>query len=300
MDFLIIHSSKDTASMNIYEKLLNSEAFSFENADFEWNGKSVFKLEKFLIDQNKNLYLNDIGIYLGLTDERLIFLDDLKLNKSVFNPDFLIFASRHTSKTAKPALLTHTTGNWSKNVEFGGKQLDISKSSALLHKAGFFSLIEQATIQTLENFVIDIEVTHHGPTSLEKPLVYMELGSSKKEWRDNSAGKIIADAIINTIFKYRKFKEESQDKIGLGFGGTHYAPNFNRLIRTKNIAMSFICPKYFIQNLDHEIIEKMILNTFEDVDFFIIDWKGTNSDNKKHLIPILEEFEIEIKKTKDF
>ncbi|MFW9946335.1 MAG: D-aminoacyl-tRNA deacylase [Candidatus Odinarchaeota archaeon] len=300
MDFLIIHSSKDTASMNIYENLLNSESFSFENADFEWNGKLVFKLERFLIDQNKNLCLNDVGIYLGLTDERLIFLDNLKLNKSVLNPDFLIFASRHTSKTARPALLTHTTGNWSENIEFGGQKLDISKSSALLHKAGFFSLIEQALIQSLENFVIDIEVTHHGPTSLEKPLVYMELGSSKKEWRDNIAGKIIAYAIVNTIFKYRKFKEESQDKVGLGFGGTHYAPNFNRLIRTKNIAMSFICPKYFIQNLDHKMVEKMIKNTYEDIDFFIIDWKGTNSDDKKHLIPILEEFEIPIKKTKDF
>lgn len=300
MDFLIIFSSKDTASMNMHEKLLNSESFSFGNADFEWNEKIVFKLEKFLIDHNKNLYLDDIGIYLGLTDERLIFLDDLKLNKSVFNPDFLIFASRHTSKTARPALLTHTTGNWSENVEFGGQPQEISKSSALLHKAGFFSLIEQATIWPLENFVIDIEVTHHGPTSLEKPLIYMELGSSKKEWGDNKAGEILANAIVNTIFKYVQFKEGSQNKIGLGFGGTHYAPNFNRLIRTKPIAISFICPKYFIQNLNHEIIEKMILNTFEDIDFFIIDWKGTNSENKKHLIPVLEEFEIPIKKTKDF
>ncbi|MFX1587404.1 MAG: D-aminoacyl-tRNA deacylase [Promethearchaeota archaeon] len=300
MDFLIIHSSKDTASMNIYEKLLNSESFSFENADFEWNGKSVFKLEKFLIDQNKNLYLNDIGIYLGLTDERLIFLDDLKLNKSVFNPDFLIFASRHTSKTTRPALLTHTTGNWSENAEFGGQPQEISKSSALLHKAGFFSLIEQAKIHSLENFVIDIEVTHHGPTSLEKPLIYMELGSSKKEWGDNKAGEILANAIVNTIFKYVQFREKSQSKVGLGFGGTHYAPNFNRLITTKNIAISFICPKYFIQNLNLKIIEQMILNTFEDIDFFIIDWKGTNSDHKKHLIPMLEEFEIPIKKTKDF
>ncbi|MFX0017829.1 MAG: D-aminoacyl-tRNA deacylase [Promethearchaeota archaeon] len=300
MDFLIIHSSKDTASMNIYDKLLNSESFSFKNVDFEWNEKPVFKLEKFLIDQNKNLYLDDIGIYLGLTDERLIFLDDLRLNKSIFNPDFLIFASRHTSKTARPALLTHTTGNWSEDVEFGGKPLDLSRSSALLHKAGFFSLIEQATIQSIENFVIDIEVTHHGPTILEKPLIYMELGSSKTEWTNKKAGEIIASAIVNTIFKYIQFKESSQNKIGLGFGGTHYAPNFNRLIKTKNIAMSFICPKYFIQNLDHEMIEKMIRYTFEDINFFIIDWKGTNSDDKKHLIPILEEYEIPIKKTKDF
>ena len=44
----------------------------------------------------------------------------------------------------------------------------------------------------------------------------------------------------------------------------------------------------------------MVENTFEKVDYFIIDWKGTNSADKKHLIPLLEEFDIPIKKTKDF
>jgi len=86
----------------------------------------------------------------------------------------------------------------------------------------------------------------------------------------------------------------------LGFGGTHYAPNYNRLIRNKNIAMSFICPKYYIQELNIDLIRKMIENTFEKVDYFIIDWKGTNSEDKKHLIPLLEEFDIPIKKTKEF
>ena len=44
----------------------------------------------------------------------------------------------------------------------------------------------------------------------------------------------------------------------------------------------------------------MIKNTLEKVDYFIVDWKGTNSDDKKHLIPLLEEFEVPIKKTKEF
>ena len=40
------------------------------------------------------------------------------------------------------------------------------------------------------------------------------------------------------------------------------------------------------------MIKKTIDNTLENVDYFIVDWKGTNSEDKKHLIPLLEEFEI--------
>ena len=95
-------------------------------------------------------------------------------------------------------------------------------------------------------------------------------------------------------------QKKSNNIIGLGFGGTHYAPNFQRLIKENNIALSFICPKYYIQDLNKEMISKMINNTMEKINFFIIDWKSVNAEDKQHLIPILEEFDIPIKKTKDF
>lgn len=128
----------------------------------------------------------------------------------------------------------------------------------------------------------------------------MELGSSKEEWNINDAGKLLSNGIINTIFKYLDLAEKKSDKICLGFGGTHYAPNFNRLIKSKNVAISFICPKYYVQQLNKDLISKMINNTLEKVDYFLIDWKGLNSSQKLHLIPLLEEFEIPIKKTKEF
>ena len=43
----------------------------------------------------------------------------------------------------------------------------------------------------------------------------------------------------------------------------------------------------------------MISKNLEEVECFVIDWKGTNSADKKHLIPLLEEFDIPIKKTKE-
>jgi len=300
MQLLLITSLEDKASMNIRDKFLNSKFYNFEETNLRWHEHPIFKLTDISSENEKLSNLTKPDIFLGLTKEPLIFLNDLKLEDTKIEPDFLIFASRHTSKTARPAFLVHTTGNWSKDTDFGGEPQDLSLTSALLHKAGFISLTEQESITNLSDFSLDIEVTHHGPTILEKPLIFMELGSSKGEWVISDAGESIATTIITTIFKFLDYKKRGDQEIGLGFGGTHYAPNFHRLIRNKNIAMSFICPKYYIQELNIDLIQKMVENTFEKVDYFIIDWKGTNSEDKKHLIPLLEEFDIPIKKTKDF
>jgi D-aminoacyl-tRNA deacylase len=278
----------------MHEKFLSSETYNFKETNLVWHENPIYKLTDISsIDMRFSIFTQP-EIYLGLTKEPLIFLNDLKLENAKLDPDFLIFASRHTSKTARPAFLVHTTGNWSKDVNFGGEPQELSLASALLHKAGFMSLTEQ------EGFSLDIEVTHHGPTILEKPLIFMELGSSKAEWVIGEAGKEISNAIIKTIFQFLDYNEKKNQEIGLGFGGTHYAPNYLRLVKNKNIAMSFICPKYYIQDLNVDLISKMVENTLETVDYFIIDWKGTNSEDKKHLIPLLEEFDIPIKKTKDF
>ena len=281
-------------------KFLNSKIFNFKETTTIWHENPVFILDDVTFGNKKDEFLNNNQIYLGLTDKPLIFLENLNFIDIKLKPDILIFASRHTSKTARPALLVHTTGNWGSNTDFGGKPRDLSKTSALFHKAGFVSLKDQITLLIDPIFSLDIEVTHHGPTTLEIPLIFIELGSSKHEWIIDEAGELVANAIINSIFKYLYLKEDKKQQVGLGFGGTHYAPNFNRLVTNNDVAMSFICPKYYIQELDEKLIELMINNTLERVDYFIIDWKGTNSDDKKHLIPLLEKFEIPIKKSKDF
>lgn len=287
--------------MNIRSKLINSKAYDFEKTEYFWHKNPLFEFKGFSGKSEESLNFNVDQIYLGLTKESLIFLNDLNLGKSALNPDLIIFASRHRSEAQRPAFLAHLTGNWSSKAEFGGNPRELSLASALLFKAGFLSLLENSKICTvLANFSTDIEVTHHGPTTLEKPLIFMELGSTKEEWSIDEAGEVVANSIINAIYKYLDFKEKKDQYIGLGFGGTHYAPNFQRLVINSNVAMSFICPKYYIQELNRDLIAQMIENTLESVDYFIIDWKGTNSEDKKHLVPLLEEFDIPIKKTKDF
>lgn len=296
---MIITSTEDIASMNMRDKFLNNNEYNFKETDSLWHNNPLFKVESNL-DTEKNDFLRENEIYLGMTDTPLIYLNDLKLEDSSIEPDLLIFASRHRSETERPAFLTHTTGNWINRADYGGDPRELSKASALLLKAGFLSLLEQSRKLNNSEFVVDIEVTHHGPTALEKPLIFMELGSSEKEWTINTAGKVVSSAVINTVTKYLDFHKKQDYKVGVGFGGMHYAPQFKKLLMDKNIALSFICPKYFIQDLNKEMIQQMINKNLEPIDYFIIDWKGTNSADKKHLIPLLEEFNIPIKKSKEF
>jgi len=282
------------------EVFLKSRHYSFIETGEMWNENPIYILENSPFEGKYDNFLNENQIFLGLTTEPLIFLEELKLSGTNLSPNIIIFASRHTSETARPAFLVHTTGNWSNSADFGGKPQDLSKTSALLHKAGIISLKEQIKMINISDFSLDVEVTHHGPTTLNIPLIFMELGSSKKEWTVTEAGEVVANAIVETVFKYLDFKKENNQKIGLGFGGTHYAPNFNRLISNHNIALSFICPKYYIKELNENLIKMMIKNTMEEVDYFIVDWKGTNSEDKRHLIPLLEEFDIPIEKTRSF
>jgi len=299
--FFIINSSKDKASLNIRDKLLSSEKWEFELLSDQWFHNALYKLKSFNSSYKRGVaFLEENEVYLGLTSKRLVFLNDLKLENAILDPDYLIFASRHSSESGKPSFLVHSTGNWSGALRFGGEKKKLSYTTATGIKAGFFSLLEGARERNVTNFSIDVEVTHHGPTRLEIPLIFMELGSTASEWHHNEGGIVLANAIIESLIKIVELRKEGDQKVGIGFGGTHYAPQFRKLLldSKEQIALSFICPKYYIRALNKQLIDQMIQNTVENVDFFVIDWSGINSAGKKHLLPLLKEFDIPVKKIK--
>jgi len=242
-NFLIISSTEDIASMNIRERLLNSSQYQFNPFGLIWHDYKIYKFTGFYEQEERNLQLKGSNLYIGLTDSPLIHLNDLKLAESKLNVDYIIIASRHRSKTSRPALLVHTTGNWENSSDYGGNPRELSHASALLRKSGFLSLIYNSKKVKLEDFAVDVEVTHHGPSVLEKPLIFIELGSSEEEWTNKTAAEVVADSIIETILRFLQYIEKKNQEIGIGFGGTHYAPNFSRLEHIHDIAFSFICPK---------------------------------------------------------
>lgn len=140
------------------------------------------------------------------------------------------------------------------------------------------------------DYEITMEATHHGPY-LEKPVMFVEIGSDLENWQNKEAGEIVAKTILDVL------QDNNDDsKTVFAIGGTHYCMNFNRKVLDKNIAIGHVCPKHALEFLDKEMIKQAIEKTKDKVDFVLLDWKGL-SPFKQKIVENLNELRIEYKRS---
>ena len=268
--FLILASKQDLAGMNIVEQLLN----------FRKNPVSgiISKDEKFF----------DVFI----VDNSILQEENLNLDK-ISEYDFVIFASKHKSEKNEKALTVHAPGNFSfGEPKFGGKPGKVCKASALFQKHIFKKLKENAEKAVLKKYKVTLEATHHGPL-INKPCLFIEIGSTEIEWKDKRAGFAVAKTISEAI---EEFKINPYHEIAVGIGGPHYCPEFNKLQLDSNVAISHVLPKY-ISPITEEMIKEAWKKTDEEVDFFLIDWDSLgNAEQRQKVIDVLEKSNLPWKK----
>ena len=201
--------------------------------------------------------------------------------------DFFVVPSTHRSESGQSSLTIHATGNWGK-ADFGGREHELDYTWPAAIRVGLKSMKEA----NVPGYEVAMEVTHHGPTTIGKPLVFIEIGSGEAQWKDRKAGKAVADA-IRAIYENR---DEFENYIG--FGGIHYAPSFtNVVLENENVAVGHIAPKYASEFLDKEIIEQALKKGFAEKAMF--DWKGIRSEPRQKAISALEELGVAWTKTSE-
>ena len=268
--FLIVASKLDKAGINITTQLSQ-----FRENPLLSGMKDAPNFDFYLIDTE-------------ITDDSGI--DQNKINQY----DFIIFASKHRSESREKTLCVHVPGNW-RSADLGGETGKICKSSALFFKQIFERLNENAEHYKLRDYKVTIEATHHGPL-IDKPCIFIEIGSTENEWTDRRAAFIIAKTISETI---KNFKENPYNEIAIAIGGPHYCPNFNKIQLKSNIAISHIIPSYSFP-LTEEMINEALEKTEGEVDFFLLDWKGLgNAEKRNELLGILDKFYISKKRTSE-
>ena len=147
---------------------------------------------------------------------RLIYQD--RIDDEV-DADLIIFISRHSSVQAVPALTVHVTGNYG-SADLGGEPGRLAPAAP----AWMHAILHNLAARAPEGYRVSYEVTHHGPTALAVPSLFVEIGSTAAEWADPAAGRAVAESILSAV------PEETINLIG--FGGTHYA------VRQTGIALS--------------------------------------------------------------
>ncbi len=228
-----------------------------------------------------------------LTEDEVLYNENLDMEK-ISKYDCIIFPCTHRSEKGVKSLSIHAPGNW-RGSDLGGEEGKICPSSALFMKQMFEFLHHNVVQYQLEGYEVTMEVTHHGPL-INKPCIFIEIGSTEKEWADRRAGFVIAKTISDTIIN---FEENPYREIAIGIGGPHYCPNFNKLQFNSNVAISHIIPGY-ASPISEEMIKEALNKTVEEIDFAILDWKGiSGEEERKRIISILDKNYIHWKKTSD-
>jgi D-aminoacyl-tRNA deacylase len=258
MKYAVIISAKDQAGLNIKNNLLNL---------FSWQQKGEF---------NKTPIYHHKDISLYTVPEYSIFCEHL--DKEI-DADVFIFATTHKSESGLRCLTVHAPGNWG-NAEMGGLPQKLCIAPALLLRKAYLKLEEYNSEYTIAH-----ECTHHGPF-LDKPCMFIEIGSTEKEWTDKKAAEIIAETIM-----YCVTTPGEKAKVALGIGGPHYLPNFAKLIERNNIAFGHVCPKYALSHLTKEMLKQALEKNMPPVEEVILEWKGLGKE-KERITTLLKEMNI--------
>ena len=232
-----------------------------------------------------------VGFDFYLVDEEIIYTKNLDLDK-INQYDFIIFASRHKSSQNEKTLSIHAPGNF-RTADFGGQPGKLSETSALFQKFFFEKLNEKAKEHNLDRYKITLECTHHGPL-IEKPCLFVEIGSTETEWADRKAGFVLAKAIRESMMEFEK---NPYHEVAIAIGGPHYCPNFNKIQLNSNVAISHVIPQYALP-LTTDMVEEAMEKTQEEIDFAVLDWKGLGtSEQRQDTLDILDTLYVSYKKT---
>jgi D-aminoacyl-tRNA deacylase len=264
MTVLIVASRSDVAALNIARELINRHSFRQEST----SGCKIYAKGEVLLS-----YVDVESIYAENVCE-------------IAPADCFIFASQHQSVTHEPTLTVHATGNVTAEARFGGKPKSLGWADPLRMRSALLSLKRAAEAQSLK-YHVSLEATHHGPTELQKPVFFVEIGSSEECWSDAKAIEVATEAIWEAATK------REDVPVAVGFGGGHYCPKHTKAIEEMNLAVGHVLSKHFFSQFDRQLARTAFLKTVGDANIALIDKKGIGGPGRRELLKFLRDEGIE-------
>ncbi len=230
----VVVSRADSASEHIGEQLLEVEAWT-EHEDTTRpdgaGGGTYHRADGVELRTFEALHLSLDGAAAAFTD-----------------PTLLVFASRHSGETG-PLLTAHATGNFGK-AEYGGGDGSLARAAPNALRRVRNALEKYAT----DGYDIGVECTHHGPSSVGCPSLFVELGSGEREWADSAAAEAVARAILDL-----RGIDPDGDRAVVGFGGGHYAPRFDRVLTDTDWGVGHIAADWSLEKLKPPIESRAVI-----------------------------------------
>ena len=274
MSRLLICYDKDPPSANMRHYLLEKRQWEDIGSDGE------------------NTYMSCDGDVLMNISVKHIFAEGIDGIASKYGVDVtdVVFMSRHSAASGKPTLTVHPIGNF-KDAEFGGNPRTLVKPTPHMMTD---ALRRMKVRNDSPEYSVSFEVTHHGPY-LDKPTMFIEIGSEETHWGDMHAADMLSDVILG-------MNGDERYPVVVGVGGGHYAPRFTELVLTQKVDMGHMVPYYQIQNTDDEEVARMISDacTATDTGLVYVHRNSMKGAEERRINAIIDSLGFERVTSKDF
>ena len=284
----IVESHADSASSHICDHLRSLAEWTEredETRPAAAGGGTYYRIDSFELRSFEDLHL------------------DLESPAAAFDcePDLLVFASRHSGNTG-PLLTAHFTGNFGP-AEYGGDDHALAETcpNALAR------LLEAFDEYAPDGYDVGMECTHHGPTDVGCPSLFAELGSDREQW-ENPEG---AEAVARAILALRGVEPHRPRQV-VGFGGGHYVPRFERIVRETPWNVGHVASEWALEAMGsvethHEVLESAfetsqtelavldgewpkLESTLEELGYRVVSetWLRTVGDRPREIVSAVE------------
>ena len=245
----VVVSHADEASEHIGERLL-------EIADWDEH------------EDERRSEANGGGRYYRTDGVELRTFEDLHLHldgvaATFGEPELLVFASKHAGETG-PLLTAHATGNFGP-AEYGGHEGSLARAAP-----NALSVVREGLeTHAPRGYDVGIECTHHGPSTVGCPSLFVEVGSDEAQWRDPDA----AEAVARAIFGLRGVSAHRERSV-VGFGGGHYAPRFDRILTETDWGVGHVAADWALEEMgDPDESRAVVAKAFQasGTEFAVVD-----------------------------
>lgn len=245
-----------------------------------------FNMATFLSKQMKK---GDDGIFHGNNFD-LVLIPSPAISadwlEEKYHYDGYVFLSKHASESGDLALTCHSTGNFG-DALFGGFARQVAIPYPHRQKSYMKRLWGERNL--FSKFDITIEATHHGPTALSKPTLFIEIGTTEKEWTDKKLCENVAQIVLKEMSEM-----PPKHDVAICFGGTHYPDKFNKELIEGDLALGTVIPKHGLDNIDLELFTH-ILERNHEAKFALVDWSGLGK-NKQKIVEMINTSGLEMVK----
>jgi len=263
---LIVTSQQDVAGTNVYNELAKNFDFAAEG---EFEGRAILKKGE---------------VWAIATEKKQTEAEHLD---EFFDAEYYVFASRHRSESKTKTLTVHVTGNLTSQALVGGKPKQLAYCNASAMKAA----LQELQRAKMQDYKVSMEATHHGPTGLKKPVLFVEVGSTEAEWNDINAVRAVASAALAAA------ENRKEHESAVGIGGSHYAPRHTSVMLESSIAIGHIIPSYVIYEIDKNVFIQAVEKS--NAAFGFLDWKGMKKEQRDKITALAGEFNLKLRRGRD-